>query len=218
MTSIHNNQTSIMSHLQQLTNHPYLLQHHGTPKIPTLFVTVLQLMMTSNGESSKRIVTYGVSTALLRMGLVVHQQVSLQMEQDEDAFRHKQLSVLTGDYYSSLFYQTLSQHNEIAGMKVLAKTESEICEVTMKHHIAGSFDSFLQEDWSGRYLLTALADFFRVQTQMSWGSILSYLCHLDHQRTPTITRDEVLAEIDAIADDHVRVALRQLLLEKEEVS
>jgi heptaprenyl diphosphate synthase len=218
MTSIHNNHASIMSHLHQLTNHPYLLQHHGTPKIPTLFITVLQLMMTSIGESSQRIITYGVSTALLRMGLVVHDQVTLQTEQDEVAFRRKQLSVLTGDYYSSLFYQTLSQHNEIAGMKVLAKTASEICEVTMKHHMAGSFDSFLQEDWSGRHLLTALADFFHAQTQVSWSSILSYLCHLDHRRTPTMTRDEMLTEIDAIEDELVRVALYQLLLEKEEMS
>jgi heptaprenyl diphosphate synthase len=172
-------------------------------------------MLTSVHEKPMRIFAYGVSTALLRMGLVVHEQVTLEEEKDVEVFQKKQLSILAGDYYSSLFYKTLAQHNEIEGMKVLAKTASEICEISMKHHIEGTFDSFAQEDWTGRHLVTALADFFHVHEHITWCSLLSYFLHLDHQRTPMIKRDALLECMESIEHEGVRSALYQMLLEKE---
>src|SRR5688500_2182419 len=103
MTSIHKTQEEIILHLNQLTGHSYLLERCGKPKLPEFFIKILQLMLTSIQEKPQRIITYGVATALLRMGLVVHEQVSLEDEKDVNEFQKKQLSILAGDYYSSLF-------------------------------------------------------------------------------------------------------------------
>jgi heptaprenyl diphosphate synthase len=217
MTSIHKTQEEIILHLHQLTSHSYLLERCGKPKIPELFIKILQLMLTSVQEQPQRIITYGVSTALLRMGLVVHEQVSLEDEKDANEFQKKQLSILTGDYYSSLFYKTLAHHNEIEGMQVLSKTASLICETSMQHHINGTFDPFAQEDWTGRQLLTALADFFHVRKQVEWCTLLSYYLHLDHHRTPKIERSAFLECMESIEPDNIQSVLYQMLLDKEEM-
>jgi heptaprenyl diphosphate synthase len=217
MTSIHKTQEEIFLHLNQLTGHSYLLERCGEPKIPELFIRILQLMLTSIQEKPKRIIAYCVSTAMLRMGLVVHEQVTLEDEKDVDEFQKKQLSILAGDYYSSLFYKTLAHHNEIEGMQVLSKTASQICEANMQHHIDGTFESFAQEDWTGRQLLTALADFFHVHRQLEWCSLLSYYLHLDQHQTPKMERAAFLECIASIEPESIQTVLYQMLLSKEAV-
>ncbi|MCH5586459.1 heptaprenyl diphosphate synthase component 1 [Shimazuella sp. AN120528] len=217
MTSIHKTQEEIILHLNQLTGHSYLLEKCGRPKIPKLFIKILQLMLTSIQEKPQRIISYCVSTALLRMGIVVHEQVSLEDEKDVDVFQKKQLSILAGDYYSSLFYKTLAHHNEIEGMQVLSRTASQICEANMQHHIDGTFDPFKQEDWTGHQLLTALADFFHVHKQVEWCSLLSYYLHLDHHRTPKMGRAAFLKCMESIEPESVQSVLYQMLLDKEAI-
>jgi heptaprenyl diphosphate synthase len=215
MTSIHTKQEEIILHLYQLTGHHYLLERCGKPRIPELFIKILQLMLTSIHENPMRIFTYGVSTALLRMGLVVHEKVSLEDEKVRDEIQKKQLTILAGDYYSSLFYKTLANSNEIAGMRMLSKTAGEICEASMQHHIDGTFDPFSQELRTGRHLITALADFFHVQQQVEWCSFLSYFLHLDHHRSPEIEREDAVKLMDSIDHLEVRAALYQMLLDRE---
>jgi heptaprenyl diphosphate synthase len=217
MTSIHKTQEEIILHLHQLTGHSYLLERCGKPKIPELFIKILQLMLASIQERPQRIIAYCVSTALLRMGLVVHEQVTLEDEKEVDEIQKKQLSILAGDYYSSLFYRTLAQHNEIEGMQVLSKTASQICEANMQHHIDGTFDSFAQEDWTGRQLLMALADFFHVHRKVEWCSFLSYYLHLDHRQTPKMERAVFLECIASIEPENIRNVLYQMLLDKEAI-
>src|SRR5690606_1843733 len=100
---------------------------------------------------------------------------------------------------------------------VLSKTASQICETNMQHHIDGTFEPFAQEDWTGRHLLTALADFFHVHKQVEWCAILSYYLHLDQHRTPKMERTAFLECVASIGPESIQTILYQMLLNKEAI-
>jgi heptaprenyl diphosphate synthase len=218
MTSIHSKQEEIFLYLHQLTGQSFLLEKLGKPSIPTLFIRVLHLMLTFGNEESARIFTYSVSTALLRMGLVVHEQVSLHEETDRGELEKRQLTILAGDYYSSLFYKALAVKGEVKGMQYLAQTASHIFEISMKHHIDGTYEPLNQEEWTSNYLLTALADFFHVKEVFVWQTILKYFLYLDHQLPNNITRESLVEIIETLEHTEVQVALHTMLQEREEVA
>ncbi|MBA4495605.1 heptaprenyl diphosphate synthase component 1 [Paenactinomyces guangxiensis] len=190
MTSIHTEFINIMDHIEKLTCQSYVTKTIGKPPVPVFFVRVLHLMLRSLGVSEKRIHVFCVSTTLLQMGLVTHDRVSLAEQLSPEEMRERQLMVLSGDYYSSLFYHLLSKHQEIEGIHCLAKATSLINEIKMTHRAEQCKGKPLdlqalkriQSISSG--LLTALADFFHVgqESENNWKKIIPGLMLFDELR------------------------------------
>jgi heptaprenyl diphosphate synthase len=218
MTSIHSNLEEIFLHLQQTTKQTYLRKKLGEPQFPSLFIQILHLMLTSTKVDQTLIFTYSVSSAFLRMGLTVHEQVSLQEELNREETEKRQLTILAGDYYSSLFYKTLATRGEIEGMRFLSDVASHIFEVSMTHHLKKTYDPIKQEEWTSNHLLTALADFFHVREHFIWCTLLTYFLYKDHQLPAKITRENLDELIQSINHDEVRAALYLMLHEREEVA
>ncbi len=218
MTSIHNRQQEIFLHLQQTTTQNFLQKKLGNPQFPNLFVQILHLMLTTNRIDQAKIFTFSVATAFLRMGLTVHEQVSLHEDLDREETEKQQLTILAGDYYSSLFYKTLSANGEIKGMRFLANVASHIFEKSTNHHLNNIYDPIAQEEWTGDYLLTALADFFHVRDHFIWCTLLSFFLHIDYQLPTEITHEQLSELIQTINHDEVQAALYTMLREREEVA
>ncbi|MFC7442133.1 heptaprenyl diphosphate synthase component 1 [Laceyella putida] len=180
MSSIHNDELKwILNTIDGLTTHSYVKQMIGRPTIPVFFVRVLRLMLKSLHVPEERARLYTVAVTLLDMGQVMHETVSIQSQTDPDEHRKQQLYVLTGDYFSSVFYQQLAKHQEMKGISYLSQAVSRMNEKKMTYHMAqGTFASKVEEwemlrEISGG-LLAALADFFHVDLEKPtvWRNIV----------------------------------------------
>ncbi|SFJ57894.1 heptaprenyl diphosphate synthase component 1 [Thermoflavimicrobium dichotomicum] len=178
MTSIHTEIDKSFQRIRELAHEPYLEKVIGKPKIPVFFVQLLHLFMESYGVPKERAHVYCVATTLLKMGLDLHEKVSLDHEEDLQKTRARQLYVLAGDYFSSLYYHLLSRYQEIEGIKCLARATSTINEAKMvRYHTADHEAKWEKRQVIESGLLTALADFFHVVEDLRnlWHRLLSSL-------------------------------------------
>lgn len=188
MTSIHTQLDEIIDHIDKLAHQSYVEQTLGKPPVPVFFVRILYLLMRSYGVSDERTRAFCVAATLLKMGLDTHEKVSLEQALTDEEKRRRQLYVLAGDYFSSLFYVTLSKHREIAGIQCLAKATAFINEIKMTHHReqmkAGrnlDVNALKRMQLISGGLLTALADFFHVgsKSENVWHKIIPGLVLFD---------------------------------------
>ena len=66
------------------------------------------------------------------MGLDLHERVSVEPERAEQGMRSRQLFVLAGDYFSSLFYRFLAERGEIRTISRLSEAVCEVNEAKME--------------------------------------------------------------------------------------
>jgi hypothetical protein len=190
MTSVQSELRSIVAQIMTIAEESYIKATIGKPSIPIFFVYLLFFMMKANRIPPQRRESYCVATSLLQMGLATHEQVTIESQLPLQQMRRRQLVVLSGDYYTSLFYQGLAAAGEIEGIHLLSKVIRSINEVKMTHYTEGK--SHIQLDVAAlkriQYiesgLLTALTDFFQVGTSSSviWKGIGANLLLLDWLR------------------------------------
>jgi hypothetical protein len=189
MTSIHN-KDEVKEILAQIENHAensYVNQLIGKPNIPVFFVHVLHLMLKDCRVEREKARLYAVATTLLKMAIDIHEKVSLHSKSNLMEQRKQQLTVLAGDYYSSLFYRLLAEQGEVAVIRCLAEATCLINEWKMSYHMergqAGfevSRQALERIKLISSELIMALADFFHVQKKQNpWRSIAAELLLLD---------------------------------------
>lgn len=185
MTSISTEQNKILTDLEKLVANSDLLLSLGKPPIPLRFVRLLDLLLTACHVSEKRKRIFIQASACLHMALTTHDQVQLQTLDNESSQRIRQLTVLAGDYYSSLFYQQLAMAGEIDGIACLSHATSRTNERKMqryggKEHVSDS--PYIRKIESVE-ILTAIADFFLVEHHVDkeWYTVIVPLLLLDEQ-------------------------------------
>lgn len=122
----------ILQEVRDQARHPIIERYIHQQEVPDSFVRVLYLMLSSQTLPQDRIRLYCVTATLLQMGLSIHETVTTSEETEREALRSRQLSVLAGDYMSSLFYKNLSEQDEIEGVACLSKAICEINEAKME--------------------------------------------------------------------------------------
>ncbi|WP_382395537.1 heptaprenyl diphosphate synthase component 1 [Lentibacillus juripiscarius] len=97
-----------------------------------LYILISILNNTPLPDAKKK--NYIIATMLVQMALDIHDGVpeTNECQQHDDEEKSKQLSVLAGDYYSSLYYLLLSEVEEIELIGVLAAAIKEINETKMQ--------------------------------------------------------------------------------------
>jgi heptaprenyl diphosphate synthase len=113
--------------------HPYLKKFIEDPVIDKDQATILFLLLKEN-EFSKDYTHACILTALLvQAALDTHETVNINgLGPGSNNLKTKrQLTVLAGDYYSSLYYYVLSRLEDVSLIRVMAKSIQEINESKM---------------------------------------------------------------------------------------
>ncbi|WP_280768231.1 heptaprenyl diphosphate synthase component 1 [Salipaludibacillus daqingensis] len=111
--------------------HPYLNKFLEDPVIDKDQATVLFFMLKEK-EFSKDYTHDCILTALLvQAALDTHERVNTHEIGSDNSKIKRQLTVLAGDYYSSLYYYVLSKLEDVSLIRVMARSIQEINESKM---------------------------------------------------------------------------------------
>jgi hypothetical protein len=163
---------TILSRLEEMVSQPQLERYLGKPPVPVYFVRFLFHLLIEQKIPPKRVETYCLAATCLHMGLMIHEQISLERETELSQVRKRQLTVLAGDFYSSLFYRSLAEAGEIEGIQCLSKCTSEINEQKLR------YSQEYMEQMVSTKIWKALADFFRIDPNHPWCQWIERLKHL----------------------------------------
>lgn len=103
--------------------------HTALPDFPVPRVRLLYtfLLDRDGGKSYRTAETFALAAFLVQLGLDIHDRIDLESHRKEErSMRSRQLKVLAGDYFSSVFYELLAQAGEIEMISVMS---AAICEV-----------------------------------------------------------------------------------------
>jgi heptaprenyl diphosphate synthase len=112
---------------KQYTDYDMIQTHTDLPGFPELRVRLLYAFLNRNSGLNGSGELFALVTSLVQMGMDTHDLVSVTNDvKEKKAARARQLKVLAGDYFSSRFYNLLSQAGHIELVKQLSNA---ICEV-----------------------------------------------------------------------------------------
>lgn len=112
---------------KKYTEHDMIQTHIDLPKFPDFRTRLLYTFLQRGSLGADSSELYPLVTSLAQMGLDTHDLISDSVEDQNGMLaRARQLKVLAGDYFSSRFYQLLSQAGDTEMTKLLANA---ICEV-----------------------------------------------------------------------------------------
>ncbi len=115
--------------LQQKLYHPFASSYIEKPVIDEkmLFALVEVLERTDFSKDDK--VKYATAVMLIQIALNTHDEVTLSAETDQEIdLLKRQLTILSGDYYSGLYYQTLAELESDTWIQCLSNGIKEINE------------------------------------------------------------------------------------------
>jgi heptaprenyl diphosphate synthase len=112
---------------KQYIEYDMIQNHTDLPAFPEFRTRLLYECLNSNSKLVSSSELFALVTSLVQMGLDVHDTVSVTNDiKEKKAARSRQLRVLAGDYFSTRFYQLLSQAGQI---DLVRKLSTAICEV-----------------------------------------------------------------------------------------
>ncbi len=112
--------------IQKIIYHPYLFQHVEPPNIDD--EKLLLLCSITDEKNAKLRKETIMSTMLVQVALDIHERI-LHIDLITKNHKARQLTVLAGDYYSSLYYERLTAVNEQRLIRLLAEGIKEINEL-----------------------------------------------------------------------------------------
>jgi len=130
----------IKGKIDQKINYRYIDQHTLEDKVNPFKLTSLILLMNQSTLSEGTKENYIIASTLVETALDTHEQV-IENEIIGENFEKtltKQLSVLGGDYYSSLYYVLLSNYKDFEFIKHLATAIKNVNELKMDFHFKSS--------------------------------------------------------------------------------
>lgn len=146
----------------------YVDQHVLEDKISDYKLMALVLLMNESSLPVQTKENYLLASMLVEIALYTHEQVRENDEilEDYDKSLTKQLSVLGGDYYSSLYYVLLSKLEDYSFINHLASAIKEVNELKMDFYFQENKD--LQESLPLRnqiegHIIYSVADYLKVE-------------------------------------------------------
>ncbi|AOZ91374.1 heptaprenyl diphosphate synthase component 1 [Paenibacillus crassostreae] len=112
-------------------------QNTKLPNFPDARVHLLYIFLNVGGRISwVNTELYAMVTSLIQMGLDTHESIDTEQgSQSEGLMRSRQLKVLAGDYYSSRFYQLLSDQGQVEVITLLSRSICDLNKMKMSHYI-----------------------------------------------------------------------------------
>ncbi len=110
---------TLHSKVKKVVHHPYLERFLTSPEIDRDLVSVYHAVFRT--KTPENWLGNAASAILVHVALDTHETVTTGNLDTTEARQQRQLTVLSGDYYSSLYYYLLSQIGNIKLIKALAK-------------------------------------------------------------------------------------------------
>ncbi|MBO2945028.1 heptaprenyl diphosphate synthase component 1 [Paenibacillus sp. F411] len=120
---------------QKYLQYDMIQNHTELPEFPDARVHLLYIFMQNHAlhRGPERSETAALAASLVQMGLDTHEGIDTVTEvRNEQEMRSRQLKVLAGDYFSSLFYQLLSRSGDIQSIALMSRAVSEVNVMKMK--------------------------------------------------------------------------------------
>ncbi|WNF38024.1 heptaprenyl diphosphate synthase component 1 [Bacillaceae bacterium IKA-2] len=118
----------------QRIKHPYITKFLNEPILDEDRLFLLYLMLEEKKLSKKSRNDYIITTLLVQAALDTHETVSTSTLKSDKGKKQRQLTVLAGDYYSSLYYYLLAKVNDIPMIRLLASSIQEVNEAKMSFY------------------------------------------------------------------------------------
>lgn len=119
--------------VENKVTYSFIDKHIQKPQINLHKLSILALIMKESSLPINIQNQYIVATMLVHVALDTHEQIPENNDVEEDEIKRlsKQLSVLGGDYYSSLYYLMLSETKDIQFIQTLASAIKDVNEAKM---------------------------------------------------------------------------------------
>ncbi|MBA2870171.1 heptaprenyl diphosphate synthase [Anoxybacillus calidus] len=115
--------------IQEFLHHPYLIQHISTRQIDEDRILLSLRVLEDANLSEEEIQHHIVPMMLVQIALDTHDEVTNSLpDKANDLLKERQLTVLAGDLYSSLYYNYLAKANHIQLIGLFAEAIKEINE------------------------------------------------------------------------------------------
>lgn len=124
----------IIEQVNETLEHRFVQDYVTYPEIDLLQLHFTYLFLKSKGYSKEIIQYHCISQLFIQLGLDIHEQVGIDPLQQDQLVKGRQLTVLSGDYFSSYYYFYLSQRNQIHLIHKWAEVIREINEMKMDLH------------------------------------------------------------------------------------
>lgn len=196
MTSVECVDFDLRKQIEIILQDAYIQKCIGQVEFPETIVQMLEILFsnTSFDESKKK--HLGVAATLLQMGLEMHAQASSDQSKTP-RMRTRQQLVLAGDYYSSLFYRFLVQHEEFSLINYFCKNILLINEAKLSLHVKLREQKKYDMEMLANHkkvtsgLLLAVADYFRSQEDFIflWKKTISMSLLLNDLKKSGIWQD-----------------------------
>jgi heptaprenyl diphosphate synthase len=112
----------------------YLLTYTDIPIIDDDKILLLYMMYKEKRIAQTTFEDYIITVMLVQVALDTHESISIHQLKDDISKKNRQLTVLAGDYYSSLYYQILAELSELSMIRILAQGIQEINENKMQFY------------------------------------------------------------------------------------
>ncbi|PYZ98430.1 hypothetical protein CR205_07505 [Alteribacter lacisalsi] len=122
---------TIERHFYEVIHHPYFSRYLSVPVIDHDLISILYYGMKKRGCSPLYIKNTILASLLVETALSVHDAVESDECMDERTRKERQLTVLSGDYYSSLYYYFLAKLGDVSLMQVFSRSIQAINEIKM---------------------------------------------------------------------------------------
>lgn len=115
--------------IEKKINHSYLQKYFSAPTIDEDKLLLLLSIYEDTQLPIEKVENYVVTTMLVQLALDTHEMVPKNTNRNTtETFKHQQLTVLAGDYYSGLYYYFLSQTDDIQFIRALAEGIKDVNE------------------------------------------------------------------------------------------
>lgn len=169
----------------QKVSHPYLMKYVKSPFIDEDKLLALHTIFVESNLSEKERQYYAITIMLVQIALDIHDEVSIDHLDNETDQKHRQLTVLAGDYYSGLYYLLLSEISDLKMVKMLAEAIKEINEqkivLYQKDRTLPELVSILKEIETG--LITKTANYFKITRPITFLKDFLFLKRLINERS-----------------------------------
>ncbi|UOE92346.1 heptaprenyl diphosphate synthase component 1 [Alkalihalobacillus sp. LMS39] len=129
-TFLDENVNECIAAFYSMTDHPFLKQYSAKPSVDKDKLRFLFAMLESK-IPIKKLQAYALSAILVDAALDAHENVSLQPLNSDFIKKTRQLTVLAGDYYSSLYYYLLADEGDIDMIRIFSYSIQKINEHKM---------------------------------------------------------------------------------------
>jgi heptaprenyl diphosphate synthase len=169
MQDIRQKYTDIRAQVGKLVFDSYLLKYIETPIIDEDKLLILISLMDRLELSYNEIQNITMSTMLIQIALDTHEHIT-HISEDE---KSRQLTVLTGDYFSGLYYKLLADSEDIAIIRALSYGVKEVNEhkVFVYQNDFNEIDELMNNIMKiESSLIVKVAEYFKVDL---WNELIS---------------------------------------------